>query len=942
MESSNTSPGRKNDRKSSTTYDTLEEERICKAVSTLVDEFSFDIIDDGPDRSSNKMEIGDERLIETNSNSGLREDSMVLSTKEKSSNQETNLPCRNTEKEATMVTKEVSKDELKITPSMPKNCVEHTKSSSDRNVKRSYDSIMDEHIGDTSTEDSEDDVIFIENNNKEVLVVSSDDDEKGKPPAKRGKLCFRIKPLLGTITNNNLSEQLSSELELQHNETNVVKALGKTNSKEVNKSELLKSSQVNQPKGPELAIKTTTTGKSAENVPKIVSKNPIKREETTVPLKTKPLVPQKQNTNSSKADLPKNNTSVPSKNSTKASLKNSVQIPQNNKNLTASSKSSRADLSKATQNDLTETTKAKSSETPISSCANLREQLSTTLTKNGINSQSKNSATFPSVSQTASISQTSPSITSAVSTAAPVKNNLPALQKSTATSTKPPIAKSSTVEPKSTSVVLSRRKYKSQMQLEQESKWYERYSGYCKFLNDFSKNSSSKKLDVTEKKKILRYIKNFEIRNPDKIHELSPNRKDDTTKKKPESNSSTTTSCDITKEDKKETPAIDDKEKSSTTVIVTNSNAIEKTIPVLISSINKSPDVRKIPTKQPQPAVNSGISNIIPPLPQPQYNGPQSLNVNTYQIPYNHMQMPQAMMPLPTNAYNDYCIQQPTTNCFNMPQPYMGAINVNNPNAYPISQYSGWNPINLGNSIHQPSINLNQGQKPRQNPLPVPLPSPILLTDSSANASEGKLDTKITKDIEEEKPCHSATTTSRKIKVNIIDRKDPMGKLSPQLWPQIEEKLLEALVNEINNDAMSDIFTAYNGFKWDNGILGIECENRKAVKFLEDSLRNMGTIAQDITVVPKYYDLERTAIHVFVPPPLLNKDDILKLLIKQNKNFISDNWTCVEASVEGDNMKMHLEIAPASVYLIKKCENKIRFGMNKLDVKYPEVREGNK
>ncbi|XP_073833268.1 uncharacterized protein [Musca autumnalis] len=174
-------------------------------------------------------------------------------------------------------------------------------------------------------------------------------------------------------------------------------------------------------------------------------------------------------------------------------------------------------------------------------------------------------------------------------------------------------------------------------------------------------------------------------------------------------------------------------------------------------------------------------------------------------------------------------------------------------------------------------------------------------------------------------------------KIVFIDRSNPKGTISNEIWKVIEGYLLKVLTVNIQNPTMNAIFTAFNGgFSLENNIKVLECDaNPKVIEFLENAIKNVGPIAKNIELLTNCNILQRTVIGLIIPPPKLQLDMILKLLKQQNQDLISDDWSIVHSHDDGNNFHITLEINGISFELIRKSNGKIKFGQHQMDIKNP-------
>uniref|UniRef100_A0A1I8QDW1 DUF4780 domain-containing protein n=1 Tax=Stomoxys calcitrans TaxID=35570 RepID=A0A1I8QDW1_STOCA len=474
--------------------------------------------------------------------------------------------------------------------------------------------------------------------------------------------------------------------------------------------------------------------------------------------------------------------------------------------------------------------------------------------------------------------------------------------------------------------------------LKDDERWYQRYCKYCEQIHEMDDAYKKNEANKSSIDSVLRYIANFEQKHPGVMHDKSPNLK---------KSEKTKLTSDVSGSEGVVANNI-------TTTETISPSVREKQIEVLVSKTRvaknteagKPQNIQKSTPMQPPAYQFSNMQNPHAQQPASNMNNWQMTNtpVQQFYMPQqqNQHQFPMSIQDYRVPPYN-YAMhqqqqqQQSTQNSFNISQTFTDfySSNTTQPTDYTMNNqwpaYWGGNPMNAYDSnVQQQTGNFNpaahySNNNPQAPPYVNTKAMPAPGTSSTSTISQTQANDK------------SKTSSKPKIKVHIVDRIDPLGKLNPAQWSVIHERLLESLIKEINNKSLDDIFMAYNGFEWQNGFLSIECDNKKAVNFLEDSIFDMGPMAEQISIVPALSELHRQIIWLTIPPPLLEKEDILKLLKKQNKKLMSENWSCIRSYIYEGDMKIHLEISPASAVLIKKAGDKIRFGINYISVKYPKL-----
>lgn len=544
-----------------------------------------------------------------------------------------------------------------------------------------------------------------------------------------------------------------------------------------------------------------------------------------------------------------------------------------------------------------------------------------------------------------------------------------------------------------TSNLTKRGKDKSAQQLKEEQRWFERYKSFCDQIQALKNRpvSTLTKEDINNKFRMIKYVTNFERLNPDKV--IRPNKKtgnDKSKSNKTTQETSSTVSPSPTETQKNKATSstthssnnnstsgsssvCHNKEKQNNTIIVSRETTARK-IPVISSNPRNIPPTGKQHLKSAQTDVpTTPQCQILPQLIQTNRNNFVAPSANCSQNNFQNSEFPSwndwTMTTSMPQMYmnNNGCTTYPI-----MPNTFPTAYNVNydhqmyntnyanpmgwqvnqqirtpsvlhnkpvitgNPMGYQVNQQIQTpsvlhnNPVITGNptgcqvnqEIHTPSVLHNK---------PV-IPTPIAYIDITSEP-DGIPSVAATSNYG---PNHQ-NSSPKGIKMAFIDRTHPSGLITDENWLKIEEKLLDALISEIDNPKMKDIFTAFNGFQWERGIKVIECNSQKAVQFLENSLKKMGNITKNVECVPSSNVIERKKVWISIPPkPKLSDEVILKLLKQQNKDLLSNTWQ-ITHTLHGDCIKINLEISLASADLIKKSGNQIKFGMNKLSVAFSQL-----
>lgn len=149
------------------------------------------------------------------------------------------------------------------------------------------------------------------------------------------------------------------------------------------------------------------------------------------------------------------------------------------------------------------------------------------------------------------------------------------------------------------------------------------------------------------------------------------------------------------------------------------------------------------------------------------------------------------------------------------------------------------------------------------------------------------------------------------LQVAILDRSNPEGKLSTERWLKVEESILRSL-SEAVIQCEDDSFTAFDGARWQKGVKIIGCGNKKALDFLTACINGLDPLwpGMKVEIVPIDQIPSWTTVRVWIPPPVLEDEAILRLVKVQNKCFQTQDWSIVRgrARDKGDGKDLWIRV----------------------------------
>ncbi|XP_036347572.1 uncharacterized protein LOC118756950 [Rhagoletis pomonella] len=186
----------------------------------------------------------------------------------------------------------------------------------------------------------------------------------------------------------------------------------------------------------------------------------------------------------------------------------------------------------------------------------------------------------------------------------------------------------------------------------------------------------------------------------------------------------------------------------------------------------------------------------------------------------------------------------------------------------------------------------------------------------------------------------STLCSAPELQVAIIDRNHPEGKIPMDKWLPLEEKIMRALLGEIQRTKNNNI-GMFDGAKWQKGVKVVGCGNKESLDFLTNCVRNQDELWANarLEVVPLSEVPSRTTVRVWIPPPLVEDETSLALIKCQNVDVIPDDWTIVRgrARDKGNGKDLWIKIGPQSLQILRRKAGQIRYGIGHLRVIIPDA-----
>ena len=185
---------------------------------------------------------------------------------------------------------------------------------------------------------------------------------------------------------------------------------------------------------------------------------------------------------------------------------------------------------------------------------------------------------------------------------------------------------------------------------------------------------------------------------------------------------------------------------------------------------------------------------------------------------------------------------------------------------------------------------------------------------------------------------HLSSGTDPSLQIAFIDRSDSDGKISPEKWDLIEEKLIELMMEKSCDGSNARI----SSIGWSRGIKVAECENEGTVMFLADAIKLLGEPwpGAQLEVIHQSQLPLRPIVTVWVPPTIKNINGIPELIGKQNDGLDTSSWIIVNSlAVEGKYKGYDIRIAVdnASFRWLRAKGGRVLCGLAHLKVRHPDI-----
>ncbi|XP_073838710.1 uncharacterized protein [Musca autumnalis] len=164
------------------------------------------------------------------------------------------------------------------------------------------------------------------------------------------------------------------------------------------------------------------------------------------------------------------------------------------------------------------------------------------------------------------------------------------------------------------------------------------------------------------------------------------------------------------------------------------------------------------------------------------------------------------------------------------------------------------------------------------------------------------------------------------LRIAVIDKSDPEGKISDKHWQLIENQLREIVFAGEGEPPKHTHFGSAAPFR---GIKIICCENKESLNFLVSTIDGLGELwegcqlaAVGVNEIPS-----RRVLSAWVPPPAVDPTRILTILGRQNPNLQTSSWKLVSHSPEGEGMAIRVSIDIQGQEYLRAREGKLHFGL---------------
>ncbi|XP_058978632.1 uncharacterized protein LOC109613882 [Musca domestica] len=170
---------------------------------------------------------------------------------------------------------------------------------------------------------------------------------------------------------------------------------------------------------------------------------------------------------------------------------------------------------------------------------------------------------------------------------------------------------------------------------------------------------------------------------------------------------------------------------------------------------------------------------------------------------------------------------------------------------------------------------------------------------------------------------HSQTLYPDNLRVAVIDRAEPEGKISESRWLLIEDRLREQVF--LGEDPSRLQFGSATVYK---GVKVICCENEESKNFLVTAVAGLQELWDGSALAAvSLKDIPcRRILTAWVPPPSVDPARVLIILGKQNPNLCTDGWRLVGSSTEGGGLVIKVSVDTAGQEYLQARGGKLHFG----------------
>lgn len=179
-------------------------------------------------------------------------------------------------------------------------------------------------------------------------------------------------------------------------------------------------------------------------------------------------------------------------------------------------------------------------------------------------------------------------------------------------------------------------------------------------------------------------------------------------------------------------------------------------------------------------------------------------------------------------------------------------------------------------------------------------------------------------------------TSPPELRIAIVDRSHPDGKISDDNWLKLEAHILTAMTSD---NATSESCN-FDGAKWHKGVKIVGCGNKQSLEFVTQCVKSFTNAWPDaqLDVLPASCVPLRKIGRLWVPPPLLEDSALIPLIGKQNGNLDTKTWQIISVKLrtKGDGKDYLITIDEKSFLTLKETAGAIKFGLGNLRIVLPD------